>query len=136
MIRDKFYYKAHAEKRREQGLCQQCNNPTYKGGRECEWHGFRNRTRKNGMSAEKSKTLFETRTCSYTNKKLPLEELAVDHIVPRSKGGSDSDDNLTLVDKRINSLKLDYTKEEFITLCNIIIQSIETTPVLKKQLKG
>jgi len=44
-------------------------------------------------------------TCVYTGKKLSKEELSVDHVYPKSKGGQDTWDNLVTCDKQLNSDK-------------------------------
>lgn len=51
-------------------------------------------------------------TCVYTGKRLTKDELSVDHIVPRSKGGTDSWENLVCCDKLINSKKGSKTLKE------------------------
>jgi 5-methylcytosine-specific restriction endonuclease McrA len=51
-------------------------------------------------------------TCQYTGKKLRPGEGNIDHIVPRSKGGSTSWDNCVLACKQINAKKADATPEE------------------------
>jgi 5-methylcytosine-specific restriction endonuclease McrA len=44
-------------------------------------------------------------TCVYTGKKLSKEELSVDHVCPKSRGGLDTWDNLVTCDKQLNSRK-------------------------------
>jgi hypothetical protein len=51
-------------------------------------------------------------TCCYTGKKLQKTELSVDHILPKSKGGKDTWENLVTCDKMINCRKADKTPEE------------------------
>lgn len=46
-------------------------------------------------------------TCLYTGKKLSKKELTVDHIKPRSKGGTDSWTNLATCSKIVNHVKGD-----------------------------
>ena len=43
--------------------------------------------------------------CQYTGKLLRPEEGSLDHIVPRSRGGPDSWENLVWADKEVNSRK-------------------------------
>lgn len=51
--------------------------------------------------------------CVYCNKDVSLEQWAVDHIHPRSRGGSDVDTNLALACIKCNSSKGDRTPEEW-----------------------
>lgn len=51
-------------------------------------------------------------TCVYTGKKLTKEELSIDHIMPKSRGGKDTWENLVCCCKLINSRKSDMTPEE------------------------
>lgn len=51
-------------------------------------------------------------TCVYTGVKLSKEKLSIDHIVPRSKGGADTWENLVTCDRLLNSKKSNMTLEE------------------------
>lgn len=51
-------------------------------------------------------------TCQYTGKKLPASELNLDHVVPTSRGGKTSWENLVCCSIEVNSLKGDRTPEE------------------------
>ena len=51
-------------------------------------------------------------TCVYTGKKLTEKELSVDHVVPKSKGGEDTWENLVTCDRLLNSQKGDLTLKE------------------------
>ncbi|MBR3157271.1 HNH endonuclease [Candidatus Saccharibacteria bacterium] len=54
------------------------------------------------------------RRCAICGKKIRnLDELTVDHIVPKSKGGRHTIDNCQLAHKSCNSLKNDKMPEEF-----------------------
>jgi hypothetical protein len=44
-------------------------------------------------------------TCGYTGKKLTRDLLSVDHIIPISKGGKDTWENLVTCDKKLNTWK-------------------------------
>lgn len=47
----------------------------------------------------------DNNTCVYTGKKLKGSELSVDHVVPTSKGGASSWENLVTCDRKLNSQK-------------------------------
>ena len=51
-------------------------------------------------------------TCVYTGKKLAKEELSVDHIVPKSRGGTDTWENMVCCDRLTNSKKASFTPEQ------------------------
>lgn len=51
-------------------------------------------------------------TCQYTGRKLKPSEGNIDHIVPRSRGGSTSWENCVLAHREINTKKADRTPEE------------------------
>lgn len=51
-------------------------------------------------------------TCVYTGKKLSKDELSVDHVIPRSKGGQDTWENLVTCDRLLNSMKGSKTLSE------------------------
>lgn len=52
--------------------------------------------------------------CCYCGKELSFEESSIDHVVPRSKGGSNGDENLVLSCEPCNSAKGDMDQEEFL----------------------
>ncbi len=65
--------------------------------------------------------LFPTKTniwkrddyrCGYTGEKLTKEQLSVDHIIPKSRGGPNTWENLITASKEINRFKDDRTPEE------------------------
>lgn len=51
-------------------------------------------------------------TCAYTGKKLAREELSVDHIIPRSRGGKNTWENMVCCDRTLNCEKADMTPAE------------------------
>jgi 5-methylcytosine-specific restriction endonuclease McrA len=51
-------------------------------------------------------------TCAYTGKKLQKSELSVDHIIPSSRGGTNTWDNLVCCDREVNNAKADRTPSE------------------------
>lgn len=53
---------------------------------------------------------------------LKLDETAhLDHIVPRSKGGTNVSDNLQFLDPRVNAMKSNMMTDEFLAMCRTII---------------
>jgi 5-methylcytosine-specific restriction endonuclease McrA len=51
-------------------------------------------------------------TCQYCRKKLAKSELTIDHVIPRSRGGRDTWENLVLACMRCNVRKGDRSPEE------------------------
>ena len=51
-------------------------------------------------------------TCQYTGQKLLPNEADIDHVKPKSKGGTNSWDNVVTCDKKINRKKADKTVQE------------------------
>jgi len=51
-------------------------------------------------------------TCQYTGIKYPANELTLDHIIPRSKGGKSTWTNLVTCSKNVNFKKADKTLKE------------------------
>jgi 5-methylcytosine-specific restriction endonuclease McrA len=54
----------------------------------------------------------DNNTCQYTGKKLNSEEGSIDHVIPKSKGGENSWDNMVYCDKKLNTLKGDKSLSE------------------------
>jgi 5-methylcytosine-specific restriction endonuclease McrA len=50
--------------------------------------------------------------CQYTGRKLKPSEGNIDHVVPRSRGGSTTWENCVLADRRINSKKANHLPHE------------------------
>jgi 5-methylcytosine-specific restriction endonuclease McrA len=50
--------------------------------------------------------------CQYTGKALRPDEGSLDHILPRSRGGADSWENLVWADKEVNARKADRLPQE------------------------
>lgn len=50
--------------------------------------------------------------CQYTGKKMNPDELNVDHVIPKARGGGNSWDNLVTCSKEINSAKGNRSNEE------------------------
>ena len=50
--------------------------------------------------------------CQYTGKKLKKSEGSVDHVLPKSRGGMESWENLVYCEKKLNTIKSNQTPEE------------------------
>ena len=51
--------------------------------------------------------------CPYCEKRIPYREISIDHVEPRSKGGSSAPDNLVYCDRRCNQAKGNLNGAEF-----------------------
>lgn len=65
--------------------------------------------------------------CALTGVKLTGENMSVDHIVARSKGGSNKPENIRLVHKDANLAKRALTDKQFVDLCRNVISWHEKT---------
>mgnify|MGYP001803394502 CR=1 FL=1 len=62
--------------------------------------------------SRKNVYLRDNYTCQYTGQRLPTSELTLDHVVPTSRGGQTSWDNLVCCSVAVDSLKGNRTPEE------------------------
>ncbi len=65
-------------------------------------------------------------TCYLTGDPIDINKpraYAFDHIIPRSRGGSNDIDNLGLTTKEANQAKADMTPDEFYNLCQKVINN-------------
>ena len=67
----------------------------------------------------------DANTCQYCGKRFPYSELSLDHVVPRSRGGADSWENLVCACTNCNSRKADKS------LAQARMQLIRTPRALK-----
>jgi 5-methylcytosine-specific restriction endonuclease McrA len=61
--------------------------------------------------------------CALSGRKLDIRTAELDHIIPRSRGGSDNLENLRLVCPEANSAKGSLTDRELILLCQDILKA-------------
>lgn len=67
---------------------------------------------KNRTLSRKNILLRDHSTCQYCGQHLPPSELTLDHVVPRSRGGESTWDNLVACCRRCNHRKGNRTPEE------------------------
>lgn len=58
--------------------------------------------------------------CPFTGERLTSLNVSLDHKIPISKGGTNNPDNIRLVIKWVNLMRLNYSDEEFIVICHKI----------------
>lgn len=63
--------------------------------------------------------------CALTGDKLTNETISIDHIIPRSKGGKNTIENLRLVRKDINLALFTHTDEEFYFMCKSVVDYLK-----------
>lgn len=68
--------------------------------------------------------------CALTGEKLTNENISVDHIVPKSKGGSNKPENIRLVHKDANLARRALSDAEFLNLCRKVVQFSERNPAI------
>jgi 5-methylcytosine-specific restriction endonuclease McrA len=59
--------------------------------------------------------------CPISGEKLTIENISVDHIIPRSKGGTNILENLRLVTRAVNTAKHTMSDAEFFSFCQNIV---------------
>lgn len=58
-------------------------------------------------------------TCVYSGVPLKPWEAEIDHIIPRSKGGSNKPENLAIIAKHLNALKAELSVQDFCAVANL-----------------
>lgn len=59
--------------------------------------------------------------CALTGEKITPKTAELDHKMPRSRGGSDTIDNLQWLDRTINRMKGQMSNEQFIAACKKVV---------------
>lgn len=95
----------------------------------CFTHWLKNVGTSHGLGNKKGTAtllaLWEEQSglCAVTGEKLvPGLNASLDHIIPKSRGGSSDKKNLRWVLLRINQLKWDMTHEEFVDMCRLVVR--------------
>lgn len=74
---------------------------------------------------EVSKLIGKKPICYLTGEHIDLKDMknySLDHIIPMSKGGKSTLDNLGLTTKQANQAKSDLSKEQFLALCLKVVK--------------
>lgn len=134
----KDWYQKHkterlkAEKTRKsnkhaKGECRSCNQLVFLESKlYCEKHWYKyvkDNNKLTTISAEELKALAvgQNFICPYTGLKLvPGFNMSLDHRIPKSKGGSDTIENLQWVETSTNLMKINLLESEFILKCKLI----------------
>lgn len=69
--------------------------------------------------------------CFYTGRKVSEEDMVIDHVVPKSKGGEDSPYNYVLTTKDINSSKSDKIDLDGVDPILYLIRTVYAPKVLR-----
>ena len=71
------------------------------------------------------KKFGDNTVCYLTGQKIDINQPRTyhfDHIIPSSRGGDNSLENLGICTKQVNASKSDMTPDEFINLCKIVLE--------------
>ena len=110
----------HFIKRKAAGICHACPAPAPKGKTKCDKCAAKTTARTIKRSAIRRTAatagMFSNQggRCAGCRHPFPQRCLSVDHIHPRSKGGSDDPSNLQLLCQYCNSVKLNRTQSDLL----------------------
>ena len=109
------------------GTCRKCSKPQEANLVVCEWHWIQNMSYSSTGKTSNASRLLEIlekqyRRCYYTGVDLIAGEASIDHLMPVSKFPELRSEisNLAWCHKRINLMKGDMTKDEFLASCRLI----------------
>jgi len=85
------------------------------------------------LSAEDLKSIFDKQKglCGISGRPLDIEKMHLDHIIPRSKGGQNTIENLRWACKEANEAKGNLMDDDFILLCNDVIHKLGSQSILE-----
>lgn len=66
--------------------------------------------------------------CALTGEKLTNETISVDHIIPKSQGGSNKRENIRLVHKDANLARRALSDKQFLELCKKVVSHLDSRP--------
>ena len=113
-------------KRDKAGLCTRCGEKCNYPGKKCLVCHMKAAASSHLKSVDKWKLLLllledQDGLCAYTGEPLILgENASLDHIVPRSRGGSNDIDNLQWVTRTVNWAKSNLSHEAFLGMCKAV----------------
>jgi hypothetical protein len=84
------------------------------------------------MSAKRKIWIRDSGICTYCGRPVALSEMHVDHIVPRSKGGSGKNDNFTTSCETCNKAKSNMSVQDFDLYIDCLPEKLMSDPVFKK----
>ena len=95
------------------------------------WRKGTNRTET--LSIDDAKEIIKTPpTCQYCLLPIPWQELSLDHVIPKSRGGESVPSNLVWTDKRCNLTKGDLNDTEF----KALMKFLNRHPKMKESVMG
>ncbi len=118
--------RAATKQKKIDGICYGCVRPSMYNN-YCEECWFKHTSESNFGTVKYAgslKYLIESQnyTCAYTGEKLiPGKNASIDHIFPKSRGGSDENTNLQWTTTLVNRVKYTLTHDEFIEFCKHIV---------------
>lgn len=111
----------------EAGCCVQCGQPRDAGSEfYCRMHILKLAAYRWLDDASRwmdldALLLAQGGRCAYTGEELILgKNASIDHKIPRSRGGTNTIENLQWVTWTVNRVKTDLTHDEFVTMCAAI----------------
>lgn len=129
-----------SQKRRSNGVCPECPDIAVTAGSYslCMKCWFRKMsklatgTKSNWQALQR---VYERQygKCAYTGIELiPGLTASIDHILPTSRGGTHDEHNLQWVTKQINCMKTDMTHDEFLAMCQLILEKAQPSGTVTK----